>query len=86
MPVIVCATPIPILHRQALCRRFAVQLRRPDEVVTIVHCHGRSDATRIGDPLLRPSLDTGRGRGTDFPVRGERIPCSAGNRESSATP
>jgi hypothetical protein len=89
MPVIIRATPIPILPRQALRRWFAVQLRRSDEVVTvgdIAHHHGRSDATRIGDPLVRPSLDTGRGRGTDFPVRGEKIPCSAPNRESSATP
>ena len=31
MPVIVRATPIPILPRQPLCRRFVVQQRRPDE-------------------------------------------------------
>jgi len=68
---------------------FVAQQRRSDEVVTVGYVtdrRGRSGAVRIGDPPLRPSLNAGRGRGTDFPVQGDKIPSSARNRESSATP
>ena len=74
MPVIVRATPIPILPRQALCRWLVVGQRRPGEVIgvgNVADRRGRSGAMRIGDTPPQPSLDTGRGRGMDFPVRAE---------------
>ena len=74
MPLIIRATPTPILPRQALCRWLVVGQRRPGEVIGIGNVadrRGRSGVVRIGDPPLRPSLDAGRGRGTDLPVRAE---------------
>ena len=70
------ATPILNLRGQALCRWLMVGRRRPGEIIgvgNVADRHGRSGTMRIGYALLQPSLDAGRGRGTDSLLR-QKIP------------